>query len=180
MSKKEYGAFKSTVLHLKERRNHAIKSSLGVYDAYKYIRKNKWFDIGRPLTEHEFYSIVRNMNLLFAEELAKGEEIVFPCRMGKLELRKRNSVPTLDSKGKVKVTYTIDWDKTLRLWYEDEEEYNRKTLVRIPEKEIYKVYYNKAFANYANKGFMEFKVNRDIKKSLKHSIKNSKIDAFGL
>ena len=103
------------------KRCHKVTNSLGSYDAYKYIRKNKWFDIGRPLTEHEFYQIIRRVNNYLAEELVNGNDIIFPNRMGKLELRKRNSLPVIDKNGSLKVTYAIDWDSTLKLWYDDEE-----------------------------------------------------------
>ena len=176
----EYDTFKSSIQHLQDNRTHKITNSLGVYDAYKYIRKNKWFDIGRPLTEHEFYQIIRRVNNYLAEELINGNDIIFPNRMGKLELRKRNSLPVIDKNGNLKVTYAIDWDSTLKLWYEDEEAFNNKTLVKIPERNIFRVKYNKDTANYNNKSFMEFQVNRDIKTRLKQKIKNNEIDAFNL
>ena len=176
----EYGLFKSSIQHLQENRTHKITNSLGNYDAYKYIRKNKWFNIDRPLTEHEFYQIIRRINNYLAEELINGNDIIFPNRMGKLELRKRNSLPVIDKKGNIKVTYAIDWDSTLKLWYEDEEAFNNKTLVKIPERSIFRVKYNKDTANYENKSFMEFQVNRDIKTRLKQKIKNNEIDAFNL
>ena len=100
--------------------------------------------------------------------------------MGKLELRKRNSLPIIDKKGNIKVTYAIDWDSTLKLWYDDEEAFNNKTLVKFPEKSIFRVKYNKSTANYENKSFMEFQVNRSIKTRLKQKIKNNEIDAFNL
>ena len=31
-------------------------------DAYKWIRKNKWLDIGSPVSEHDFYKIIRGIN----------------------------------------------------------------------------------------------------------------------
>ena len=37
---------------------HKIRNSIGIYDIYKMLRKNKWLNIGRPLTEHEFYTII--------------------------------------------------------------------------------------------------------------------------
>ena len=175
-----YKDFKSAIQGLQNTRTHKITNSLGVYDAYKYIRKNKWFNIDRPLTEHEFYQIIRRINNYLAEELINGNDIIFPNRMGKLELRKRNSLPIIDKKGNIKVTYAIDWDSTLKLWYEDEEAFNNKTLVRIPEKNIFRVKYNKDTANYENKSFMEFQVNRSIKTRLKQKIKNNEIDAFNL
>jgi hypothetical protein len=56
--------------------------------------------------------------------------------MGTIELRKRPV--TYDIKnGKLKVSAPIDWDKTLKLWYEDEESFNKKTLVKVEEKEIF-------------------------------------------
>ena len=175
-----YKDFKSVIQGLQNTRTHKITNSLGVYDAYKYIRKNKWFDIGRPLTEHEFYQIIRRINNYLAEELVNGNDIIFPNRMGKLELRKRNSLPVIDKNGSLKVTYAIDWDNTLKLWYEDEEAFNNKTLVKIPERNIFRVKYNKDTANYENKSFMEFQVNRSIKTRLKQKIKNNEIDAFNL
>ena len=175
-----YKDFKSVIQGLQNTRTHKITNSLGVYDAYKYIRKNKWFDIGRPLTEHEFYQIIRKVNNYLAEELVNGNDITFPNRMGILELRKRNSLPVIDKNGSLKVTYAIDWDSTLKLWYDDEEAFNSKTLVKLPERNIFRVKYNKDSANYENKSFIEFQINRDIKTRLKQKIKNNEIDAFNL
>ena len=175
-----YKDFKLAIQGLQNTRTHKVTNSLGSYDAYKYIRKNKWFNIGRHLTEHEFYQIIRRVNSYLAEELVNGNDITFPNRMGKLELRKRNSLPIIDKNGNLKVTYAIDWDSTLKLWYEDEEAFNNKTLVKIPERSIFRVKYNKDTANYNNKSFMEFQVNRDIKTRLKQKIKNNEIDAFNL
>lgn len=173
-----YKDFKLVIQGLQNTRTHKITNSLGNYDAYKYIRKNKWFNIGRPLTEHEFYQIIRRINNYLAEELVNGNDIIFPNRMGKLELRKRNSLPVIDKNGKLKVTYAIDWDKTIKLWFEDEEAYNKRQLVKIPEKEIFRIRYSKEDANYKNKSFIEFQVNRDIKVRLKQKIKNNEIEAF--
>ena len=175
-----YKDFKSVIQGLQNTRTHKVTNSLGSYDAYKYIRKNKWFNIGRPLTEHEFYQIIRRINNYLAEDLINGNDVIFPNRMGKLELRKRNSLPIIDKNGNLKVTYAIDWDNTLKLWYEDEEAFNNKTLVRLPERNIFRIKYNKNTANYNNKSFMEFQVNRNIKVRLKQKIKNNEIDAFNL
>ena len=175
-----YKDFKTAIQGLQNTRTHKVTNSLGSYDAYKYIRKNKWFNIGRPLTEHEFYQIIRRINNYLAEELINGNDVIFPNRMGKLELRKRNALPIIDKNGNLKVTYAIDWDSTLKLWYEDEEAFNNKTLVRLPERNIFRIKYNKNTANYNNKSFMEFQVNRNIKVRLKQKIKNNEIDAFNL
>lgn len=172
-----YEEFRAQQQKINSSRKHKVSGSLGVYDAYKWIRKNKWLDLERPVTEKEFYSIIRKINDYLAAELSKGEEIILPQKMGKLELRK--SKPFIGYiKDKLVVNLAIDWDATLKLWYEDKEAYEEHKLVKIPEKEIFKVYYNKGDANYANKSFFDIRINREIKKSLKEGIKQGKIDAF--
>jgi len=169
--------FLNSIKKVKEPRTHRINNSLGVYDAYKFLRKRKWADIGEPLKEHEFYSIIRKVNDYLADSLLHGNDIKLPHRMGRLELRKYDARVSLDGE-KVKTNLPIDWDKTLKLWYEDEEAYKKKTLVKVDEKEIFKVYYNKQLAEYNNQSFYDFNVNRDLKKRLKQRIKDGLIDAF--
>lgn len=169
--------FMASVRKLDKPRAHKVNNSLGVYDSYKFLRKNKWFDIGRSLTEHEFYSIIRRVNNYLAESFLMGQDIKFPHRMGQLELRKYDARFDIVN-GKVKTNLPIDWDRTLKLWYEDEEAYKEKTLVKVEEKEIFKVYYNKQLADYNNQVFYEFNVNRELKKRLKQRIKEGKLDAF--
>lgn len=172
-----YEEFRKEVQHTDTSRKHKITGSVGVYSAYKWIRKNGWLNIGRPLTEHEFYSIIRRVNNYLADSFLRGHDIKFPHRMGQLELRKYDVRFSIED-GKVKTNLPIDWDRTLKLWYEDEEAYKERTLVKVEEKEIYKVYYNKQLADYQNMVFYEFKVNRELKKSIKQRIKEGKLDAF--
>lgn len=169
--------FRKKVLKLDKPRQHKVNNSLGVYDAYKWIRKNKWLDIGRPITEHEFYTIIRQVNNLLAENFLKGRDIVLPHRLGTIELRKYETKMSFNN-GKLHTNLSIDWDRTLKLWAEDEEAYKEKMLVKVEEKEIFKVFYNKGKANYNNKSFYEFEVNRDLKRRLKQRIKDGLIDAF--
>lgn len=169
--------FRREVLKIDQPRKHSVNKSLGVYDAYKYIRKNKWFDIGRPLTEHEFYTIIRQINNLLADNLLHGKDVDFPNRMGTLELRKYEKRITFDG-NTVHTNLPIDWDRTLKLWAEDSESYRDKVLIRVEEDEIFKVFYNRGTANYNNKSFYEFDVNRDLKRRLKQRIKDKLIDAF--
>lgn len=179
MNSKEWLDFKTSVQHLKDTRIHKVTNSFGVYDAYKWIRKNKWFNIGKALTEHEFYTIIRSINNYLADSLVKGNDIVFPKKMGRLELRKYKATITIEG-NKVKTNLPIDWDRTLKLWYEDEEAYKERTLIKMEEKEIFKIYYNKRLADYNNQSFFEFKVNRDLKNRIKQRIKDGRLDAFNL
>ena len=171
--------FRRKVLKLNKSRTHKIRNSLGTYDAYKWIRKNKWLDIGRPVTEHEFYTIIRQVNNYLAENILNGEDVVLPHRLGTIELRKYDNRVYICN-GKVVDNLPIDWDRTLKLWSEDEKEYKKRTLIKMEEKETFKVFYNKRTANYENKSFMQFKINRDLKRNLKQRIKNKTVDAFKL
>lgn len=155
-------------------RQHKVLNSLGIYDSYKWIRKNKWLNIGQSLTEHQFYTIIRSINKLLAQDLIQGKEIKFPYNMGKLELRK--SLRRLDIvNGKLVTSLPVDWDRTLKLWAE---EGKSNILIRQEDREVFKVLYPKRAANYTNKGFYQFKINRSIKVALKDKIKNKQIDAY--
>ena len=154
-----------------------VTNSFGVYDVFKHIRKNGWYDIGRPLKEHEFYTIVRSINNLMAAEIAKGNTVTFPSYMGKLELRKTKRGVTLKD-GKLKNTYPVDWAKTIELWYEDEEARDQKLLIRHEVPWVYRVKYCFGSAKFKNKFFYQFVLNRTIKKMLKDNINSQKTDTL--
>ena len=99
--------------------------------------------------------------------------------MGELELRKGpTSVSVVN--GKIKNNMPIDWDQTLKLWYEDAEAFKNKTLVRLRETEPFKVVYNRIRATYKNKAFYNLKLNRDLKVRIKKKIRSGTLDAFKL
>ncbi len=169
--------FKTEVCKKRGDKQFKVRNSFGIYDCYKLIRKNKWYDIGRPVSEHDFYAIVRGINNILADNIANGETVYFPHRMGKLELRKgKRGVKLVDQK--LKVTYPINWEETLKLWYEDEEAKKNKILLRDENEYVYKVKYCKQDATYENKIFYYFTLNRFIKQALRDNIEQRKIDAL--
>lgn len=174
MNEKE---FIDSIRKIHDSRKHKVTNSYGIYDGYKYYRKNKPKDSKYILTESQYFSITRKINELLAQALSQGDDIVLPSRLGRLEIRKYKASISYDG-NKVKTNLPIDWDKTLKLWYEDEDSFKNKTLVKIEEKEIYKLYYNKNSANYNNKSFYQFNFNRELKRKLKNIIKEGNIDAF--
>ena len=99
--------------------------------------------------------------------------------MGEITLRKYQAKIILKN-GKVQTNLPIDWDATLNLWSEDKDSYEKRTLIRAEEREIFKVIYDKSKALYNNKSFYTFELNRDIKISLKRQLKNGLLDAFML
>ena len=173
----DYQEFKKRTLRLNSSRNHKITNSLGVYDCYKHMRKNNWYDIPRAVKEKEFYAIIRSINKLLAKELAQGKEIRLPHRLGILELRKVKKRMKIVN-GKLVYNNPIDWDATLRLWYKDEEAFKEKIVIKREVENIYFVHYNKGTAIYNNKRFYEFNPTREIKKLLKDNIEKGIIDAF--
>lgn len=167
------------ILKLNGPRKHKISNSFGVYDSYKYIRKNKWMEIGHKISEHDFYSVIRTVNRYLSEHLSSGNDIQLPHQMGRLEIRKQEANIRIKD-GKVKTNLPVDWDRTLKLWEEDEEAYDKRILVRTEEKEIFKIYYNRRKATYLNKGFFEFRPNKELRKRLKNNIKEGIVDAYNL
>lgn len=169
--------YRKEVLKVDKPRKTSISNSWGVYDAFKYYRKNKPKDKKYVLSESQYFAIVRRTNLLLAEELFNQNDIVFPYSMGRLEVRKTIPRVYIDN-GKIKSTYPIDWDGTIRLWYEDQESRKKKTLLKKKEKAVFRIVYNKSKAIYTNKNYFEFIVNRTIKRSLKDTILQGDFDAF--
>ena len=75
-------------------------------------------------------------------------------------------------KDKVITTKRVDWDKTLTLWYNDQEAYKNKRVLYSEEKEFPIVQYIKANAIYKNKGYYNFSLCRDAKRKVKEAFQN--------
>lgn len=175
----KYEEFRREILGLNRSRKHKVKNSYGVYDGFKYYRKNRPNEKKYVLTESQYFSIIRSVNNLMVDELLQSNDVVFPSRMGKLEVRKKpTTLKIID--GKLINSMPIDWDRTLRLWADDKESYDNRTLIRIEEKEVFLILYNKHTCNYNNKIFYQFDINRQLKQRLKKVIKQNEIDAFEL
>lgn len=171
--------FTNKVLKLNSSRKHKVTNSYGIKDGYRYYRRTKAYKKTEYIIdEHQYYKITRMVNKLLAESLSEGDDIILPNRMGELELRKKEANIRYKN-NKLCTNLPINWYSTLKLWYEDEEAHKNKTLVKVEEKEIYKVHYNRAVANYNNKSFYDFIINKSIRQRLKNNIKEGKIiDAF--
>ena len=104
---KELIEFKRRIKRVEGPRIHKVTGSLGVYDAFKFFRKTKPKGKKYILTESQYFSIVRQINNLLAEELVNGRDIKFPKRMGTLELRKFDKNIRLDEQGNLKPNLPI-------------------------------------------------------------------------
>lgn len=166
--------FRKSTLKVKNKRKHSIKNSLGVRDAYKWGRKN---ELLKNVTEAQFYKIVRTVNNLMAQQLISGKDVKFPQRMGQLEVRKYDTYVKY-SNGKLKTNRGVDWDATLKLWFEDEEAKKDKLLVKTEDTEVFTIFYNKMVANYNNKTLYQFKPNRSLRLAVRQAGKEGLIDAY--
>lgn len=171
----EFEEFKNQIVKASQSRKPKVTNSLTTESIFLDLKRNKL--ISRHVSKKMFRSIVREFNYLLAEELSQGGDITFPYNMGRIEIRKHKPVVKFKD-GKLYNGMPIDWEATLKLWYEDEECKSNKQLVRRIEKETFKVFYNKSRADYNNRTFYDFQVNRELKRSLKDKIKNREIDAF--
>ena len=173
----EYNEFLKNIKKVRNERHHKVNNSYGSKDAFHYYRKIKPNDSKYVLTDCQYLKIIRLINDALRKSLIEGKDVLLPERMGRLELRKsKNSIKFVD--GKLKTNLPVNWDATLKLWYDNPSSKNKKQLVRQETIETYRVYYNKNKANYNNKSFYEFSTNREIKVGLKKNIKLNKIDAF--
>ena len=164
--------FIADIKNVTKSRNHSIKNSVGVEDfLYEYLKENK------DISSSTIRSIIKNINLELANSLSSGKEIKFPRQMGSLELRSNDTYVRFKD-GKLKTNRMIDWNATLKLWYEYPKYKDSKTLVREESPQIFRVHYNKNKAIYNNKTFYDFLPNRELKIKLKNNIKKNKIEAF--
>lgn len=171
-----YHNFRLKVIKAKTRKKARIRNSYGTKQGWRWFKKNKWLG-GEPVTEKQFGIIIRRVNEYLVQQLLEGHDVVFPHKMGKLELRKTPARIEFNNE-ELSTNLPIDWERTLKLWYEDAESYDNRTLIRKEYREIFRIVYNKTKANYNNKTFYKFTPHRNVKKALSEKIKNNEIDAF--
>ena len=158
-------------------RKISVTNSYGVKDAFRAIRKSKWANIGQPVTEHQFYAIIRKINDKLAKNLTNSQEVKFPYKMGHLIIRKYPRKVWLKD-GQLKTNLPVDWQATLKLWYEDEEARENKTLIRGSMHEIFKIHYDKGPSDYINSWYYEFRANRNLKVTIAKKASQGVLDAF--
>ena len=66
------GEFKRRIKKVNQPREYKVRNSLGVYDGYKYYRKNKPDSKKYVLTESQYFAIIRKINLLLVGDLSAG------------------------------------------------------------------------------------------------------------
>ena len=152
-----------------------VRNSWGVYDYYKFYRKNRPKEHKYALNESQYFAIIRRVNTLLAEQLLIDGELEFPYRMGKLIVREKKPRTTIKD-GKIKTSRRIDWDKTLSLWYNDPNEYKEKNLVYSDNEKITVLFYDKRGAIFKNKQYYQFDLNRFIYKEISKAVNSGTLE----
>lgn len=174
----EFEEFSKNIRRVSSTRKHKITNSVGVYDAYKYYRKNRPKDNKYVLTESKFFALIRAIHKRMCSDLIKGYDVLFPSGMGSIELRKYCIEPRLNEEGKLIYKAPIDWNKTIKYWYENEDAFKNKILLRVDTREYFKVVYNKSKTKFKNKSYFTIHLNRKLRKSINEELSNGKLDAF--
>lgn len=159
-----------------QHRNREITNSYTIKSIWRWLKKNKFFGIVDYISERDFGHIIKTINKGFIQRMSEGHCIDFPLGMGRLELTKYDRKAEYKN-GKLKNNYAIDWNNTFKLWYEDAEARENKTLVKTVAKFGYFILYNRKYASYKNKSFYQFFPNREFKREIIKHINNNDIDA---
>ncbi len=103
--------------------------------------------------------------------------LYLPEQLGDLMMLKRQNRAVYKD-GKLKITYPVNWEATLQLWFEDPEARENKTVVRHTSKYKPCYCYNKMRAKYNNKLFYSFKMNRAMKTQAAQNLFGGSLDAL--
>lgn len=149
--------FKQSIIN--KERHFKVQNSWGVYDYFKYYRRTKPAGSKWVLTDGQFYRLFRGVNKLLAQELEKTGHLSLPYNMGELFVLQKKTRSFIVN-GKVRTNRYVDWDETLKLWYEDDDARKRKCLIYkdVPQKSVIK--FSKKAAMFSNKSYYEFTINR--------------------
>lgn len=107
-------------------------NSWGVHDAFNWYLHNKQ-QYGYTLKARQcgiYYRILRSVGQKIGSLIAKGEEITLPEHFGTIGIRKWIPKTRINKDGTIKDSYRVLWNETLKLWYEDEEAYKEKRLIK--------------------------------------------------
>lgn len=152
---------------------YSVNNSYGVYDYYKYYRHNRPKDKSYyKMSEGQYYKLIRTVNEYLVDILFSNAQVILPNRLGELAIIRMPAKVTIQD-GKLKTNRPINWDATIRLWFEDPEAEKKKTLVRWDTSEVLSIDYRKNDAIFHNRPYYEFKVIRKLKQRLSSLVAES-------
>lgn len=168
------------VVELEDKRNHKVKTDYGSGDYYNFfIKKHGAKHISRSV----FGSVIREFNSYVRDSLSlKGSEYIFPCRIGKIELRKIKTEVTVDKDGNIVNKLPTNWKETRKLWSDNPGAKEKGIKIKFTNEHTdgytFRIVYLRSKANYKNKSIYKMRFNRLMKRDLSKSIFQGRIDAF--
>ena len=153
-------------------RKQKMTNSYAKYDYWRYYSHNKPKGKKFIMSSSAFYKIIEAVSVEFATLFATTGELHLPNGMGRLEMSAFESEPKLDANGNLKFNAPIDWNSTLKLWYEDKEAREEKIVIRSSRRIALKCSYNKFKANYKNKTNMKFDLSRPLQIQMRQNYKS--------
>lgn len=173
-----YTEFINEVKKVNEPRIFKIKNSYSIRGAYRWYCKNRPKKHKFVLEEGKFYKIIRAINNKLAEALIKGEEVKFPSRMGGLEIRRYKIEPYINEEGKLIYKAPVNWDATLKFWYESPEARENRIVIKVEKRDNFKIEYIKSKAVFKKKSFFSFQPNRSLRMRVHDAAEKGELDAF--
>lgn len=153
---------------MSDTRVHRVKCSYGANEYFDYYKKH-----GGTLDRHVFGMVLKDLNLLIADEILSGYSFKMPSRMGAMAVSKKKEFVAFKD-GRAVTNRPIDFPATLKMWKEYPETKETRQLVRHLNKHtngyIYKIAFNRSYATFKNKSVYSIQVNRYIKRKLAKNI----------
>ena len=147
-------------------RHFNIKNSWGSKYIYRSVPQDHIF---REFNESVLSAIIRGINELLSDELAKGIPVSLP-HIGTFYISNKEYYYYKRKNGQVVTNKKIDWYATHKLWYEDKEAEQKKILVRYKSRENYHLTWDRGIFN--NCRFYKFRAHRSMKAKLRKNIMN--------
>lgn len=174
----EFKEFSRNIKKISGPRLHKIKGSYGVYDYFKYYRKYKPKDSKYVLKDSQFYTIIRLINQYLADSLEEEGKVILGGALGTLEIVTYEIKPKLGENGELIYNAPINWDATLKLWYEDPQARENKDLIKLELRDYCKFIYNRSKALYKNKMYYDFSFNKELKLRISKRVKEGKLKLY--
>lgn len=138
-----------------------ITQCLGVRDAWKWIRHNKWKELGFSCSSSFFCSVVNEVNKELAQALLDNHIVELPFQMGCIQMVTRESIVKYKD-GKVISNHPVAWRQTLDYWNSDNKARREKKVLRKLVASRRYVIYSKKRASFRNKAIYSFRPNRGL------------------
>lgn len=143
-----------------------------IKEAYIHYKNNT--SNTEVLSSSDYRKLMNNFNTFLMKKVLEGNEIVLPCRMGKMSIQGMQQNIRVDEKGNIKGT-RIDWKATKDLWASNSEHAEKKTLMYFFNEHSdgikYSFKWSKNNVPVQNKNYYTFIPSRHNKRTLAKLIK---------